>query len=84
MKSPPRIPLESLARARDAGIITPAQHEALMGFVAGDIPRDEPIPPAGATPSSVPVARFDLVHVLWYAGGLIVIGAMGLFTTVAF
>ena len=28
--------------------------------------------------------RFDLVHLLWYAGALIVIGAMGLFTTLAF
>lgn len=29
-------------------------------------------------------ARFDVVHVLWYAGALIVMGAMGLFTTLAF
>ena len=28
--------------------------------------------------------RFDLVHVLWYAGTLMVMGAMGLFTTLAF
>jgi len=28
--------------------------------------------------------RFDLVHVLWYAGALIVMGAMGLFSTLAF
>ncbi|MGQ0662507.1 MAG: hypothetical protein ACT4P2_02765 [Pseudomonadota bacterium] len=28
--------------------------------------------------------RFDLVHLLWYAGALIVIGAMGLFSTLAF
>ncbi len=28
--------------------------------------------------------RFDIVHVLWYAGALIVIGAMGLFSTTAF
>jgi hypothetical protein len=35
------------------------------------------------TAASVPV-RFDLVHVLWYAGALIVIGAMGLFSTLAF
>jgi len=28
--------------------------------------------------------RFDLVHVLWYMGALIVIGAMGLFSTLAF
>jgi hypothetical protein len=34
-----------------------------------------------AVPLSV---RFDLIHVLWYAGALIVIGAMGLFTTLAF
>src|SRR5918998_6037432 len=29
-------------------------------------------------------ARFDIVHVLWYAGTLIVIGAMTLFSTLAF
>lgn len=28
--------------------------------------------------------RFDLTHVLWYAGALIIIGAMGLFTNEAF
>ncbi len=28
--------------------------------------------------------RFDLVHILWYAGALIVMGAMGLFSTLAF
>lgn len=28
--------------------------------------------------------RFDLVHLFWYAGALIVMGAMGLFTTLAF
>jgi hypothetical protein len=28
--------------------------------------------------------RFDLAHLLWYAGALIVIGAMGLFSTLAF
>ncbi len=28
--------------------------------------------------------QFDFSHVLWYAGALIVIGALGLFTTVAF
>lgn len=30
------------------------------------------------------VARFDLAHVLWYAGALIVMTALGLFSTVAF
>ena len=28
--------------------------------------------------------RFDLVHLLWYAGALIIMGAMGLFSTLAF
>lgn len=36
-----------------------------------------------ARPLHQPV-RFDLVHLLWYAGALIVMGAMGLFTTLAF
>lgn len=31
-----------------------------------------------------PAFRFDLPHLLWYMGALIVIGAMGLFSTLAF
>ncbi len=31
-----------------------------------------------------PAPRFDLTHVLWYVGALIIIGAMGLFTNDAF
>jgi hypothetical protein len=31
-----------------------------------------------------PAPRFDLAHLLWYAGALIVMGAMGLFSTLAF
>lgn len=30
------------------------------------------------------IPRFDITHVLWYAGALIIMGAMGLFTTIAF
>lgn len=38
-----------------------------------------------AAPSAVaPAPRFDLAHLLWYAGALIVIGAMGMFSTLAF
>ena len=38
-----------------------------------------------ATRSPVaPAPRFDLAHLLWYAGALIVMGAMGLFSTLAF
>jgi len=40
---------------------------------------------ARATSSPVaPAPRFDLAHLLWYAGALIVMGAMGLFSTLAF
>jgi hypothetical protein len=34
--------------------------------------------------TAVQAPRFDLTHVLWYAGALIVMGAMGLFTNEAF
>jgi len=37
---------------------------------------------ARSTDSEKP--RFDLSHVLWYAGALIIIAAMGLFSTLAF
>ncbi len=36
------------------------------------------------TGADIQQPRFDLTHVLWYAGALIIIGAMGLFTTDAF
>jgi hypothetical protein len=59
-----------LERAVAAGVLDAAQAEALWQFL-------------GTAPQSLR-PRFDLVHVLWYAGALIVIGAMGLFTTLAF
>lgn len=37
--------------------------------------------PAALAP---PSPQFDLAHLLWYAGALIVMGAMGLFSTLAF
>jgi hypothetical protein len=39
---------------------------------------------APATPRVYERVRFDLVHLLWYAGALIIMGAMGLFSTLAF
>ncbi len=71
----PRIPLDDLAAARDAGVIDAATFERLAGFLAA---RPAAPPPPGRTP------RFDFVHVLWYAGALIVLGAMGMFSTMAF
>lgn len=62
-----------LERAVAGGVLQPGQAEALWRFLG---------PEQGAIASAA--ARFDLVHVLWYAGALIVMGAMGLFTSLAF
>jgi hypothetical protein len=59
-----------LERAVAAGVLDAARAEALWRFLESEAQSLRP--------------RFDLVHVLWYAGALIVIGAMGLFTTLAF
>ena len=59
-----------LERAVAGGVLGAAEAEALWQFLGGEAPDLRP--------------RFDLVHLLWYAGALIVIGAMGLFTTLAF
>ncbi len=61
---------DDLERAVAAGVLGAVEAEALWQFLGSG--------PPGLRP------RFDLVHVLWYAGALIVIGAMGLFTTLAF
>jgi hypothetical protein len=44
-------------------------------------------PALAATPAPTRAyerVRFDLVHLLWYTGALIIMGAMGLFSTLAF
>jgi hypothetical protein len=61
---------DDLERAVAGGVLDAAQAKAFWQFLGGE--------PQNLRP------RFDLVHVLWYAGALIVIGAMGLFTTLAF
>lgn len=72
---PIRYTLDDIAAARDAGVIDAATSERLNLFLAGREPR---VAMAGPAP------RFDIVHVLWYAGALIVLGAMGMFSTTAF
>ncbi|KQT15162.1 hypothetical protein ASG40_19050 [Methylobacterium sp. Leaf399] len=66
--------------AAEAGIITPDQAETLAAFYASQAV------PAFALAASAGAARavFDLAHVLWYAGALVVMAAMGLFSTLAF
>ena len=54
------------------------------GFEASQIARLTDALRRLPSPVSEPVQRFDLIHLLWYAGALIVMGAMGLFSTLAF
>jgi hypothetical protein len=60
-----------LEAAIAAGIIDRPQADKLLAFVAAHVDPAKP-------------AKFDFSHILWYAGALIIIGAMGLFTTLAF
>ena len=65
---------DDVERAVVAGVIGAEQADALWDFLRAK----------AAAPGAAVRPRFDLVHLLWYAGALIVIGAMGLFTTLAF
>jgi hypothetical protein len=73
-EGPVGIARDDIDRAVAAGVIRADQADALWQFLK--------LKPAA--PDAAPRPRFDLVHLLWYAGALIVIGAMGLFTTLAF
>jgi hypothetical protein len=68
---------DDLRAAASAGVIGPADLERLTAFLA----TRRPARPAS---DAAPGAIFDAAHLLWYAGALIVIGAMGIFSTVAF
>jgi hypothetical protein len=66
-----------LSAAVDAGLLDPALRAKLLAFAA-ERHRTASSPPAAPAP------KFDPVHVLYYAGALLVMGAMGLFATSAF
>lgn len=70
-----RSTLDDIAAARDAGVIDPDTFERLAEFLAARA--------VIAAPAIQP-PRYDVAHVLWYAGALIVLGAMGMFSTLAF
>jgi hypothetical protein len=63
-----------LRAASTAGVLDAPQLARLLDFLKGRVA----LAPAASGP------RFDVAHLLWYAGALIVIGAMGLFSTLAF
>lgn len=73
-----RFTFRDLDAATAAGLIEPATNERLKGFLAGR----QPVTVVTAAPPRS--SRFDLTHVLWYAGALIIMSAMGLFSTLAF
>ncbi|HVI87896.1 MAG TPA: hypothetical protein VM659_06310 [Dongiaceae bacterium] len=69
-----------LEAAVTAGILDARQAEALQAFLRNRLARSPQVTLQGS-PAKL---RFDLTHLFWYAGALIVIGAMGLFSTLAF
>src|SRR5215471_18533119 len=68
---------DDLREAARAGVISAADLQRLTTFLS----KRQPAAPANAAAT---VVKFDAAHLLWYAGALIVIGAMGIFSTVAF
>jgi hypothetical protein len=62
-----------LRAASAAGVLEAAQLDRLMAFLRQ----------RGST-DAAPAPRLDVAHLLWYAGALIVMTAMGLFSTLAF
>jgi hypothetical protein len=73
---------DDLDAAVEAGLIDPETRARLDAFATERrrLLHTEPAPVAA--PEDAP--RFDLVHVLYYAGALLVIGAMGLLADAAF
>ncbi|MGL4496489.1 MAG: hypothetical protein ACRCUX_11805 [Beijerinckiaceae bacterium] len=74
--------MHDFQRAVTAGIITADQAARLRDFFGADAS-----PPVAQVPSAAPGMlrpTFDLAHVLWYAGALMIIGAMSWFTTLGF
>lgn len=62
-----------LRAASAAGVIDAAELDRLLAFLH-----------ERGGPAEVPAPQFDVAHLLWYAGALIVMTAMGLFSTLAF
>jgi len=64
--------IDDLKAAAAAGILSESDLDRLTAFLAS------------RAPASAPTKAFDVAHLLWYAGALIVMSAMGLFSTLAF
>ncbi|MBN8985336.1 MAG: hypothetical protein J0H32_12895, partial [Rhizobiales bacterium] len=64
--------IDDLKAAAAAGILSESDLGRLTAFLSS------------RTQASAPTKAFDVAHLLWYAGALIVMSAMGLFSTLAF
>lgn len=65
-----------LRKAVAAGLLSEEQFGKITAYLSTNgAPLDE---------TAQPAAKFDLTHVLWYGGALIIMAAMGLFSTTAF
>jgi hypothetical protein len=73
---------DDLAAARDAGLLDRNDYDSLIAFLRAR--RAAPLEPGSNPEAAARAVRFDLTHVLWYAGALIIMTAMGVFTTEAF
>jgi len=67
-----------LRAASAAGVLDSAQLARLIDFL------QQRVPIAPSESLAAPPPRFDVAHLFWYAGALIIITAMGLFSTLAF
>jgi hypothetical protein len=65
---------QDLRAAATAGALDADRLNLLLDFLGA----------RAGSPAVAAAPRFDLAHLLWYAGALIVIGAMGMFSTLAF
>jgi hypothetical protein len=68
--------VSDLRAAAAAGLLEEAQLDRLLEFLHAR--------GVSAAAEAAPAPRFDVAHLFWYAGALIVISAMGLFSTLAF
>ena len=71
---------KDLDAAVAAGLLDPALRAELVSFAAKRRKREE----LGAARPGAPAPKFDPIHVLYYAGALLIMGAMGLFANAAF
>lgn len=70
--------VDDLRRAVAAGVIDKTAADQLLKYLAAEARN---VVGNSAQPARI---RFDLVHMLWYLGALLIIGAMGVFSTLAF